>query len=140
MIGLGISIVSSAGNGAPALGAELVTNGDFENGDTGWTGLNVVNGVANTISTTGYQVISTTNGSDYQVRFNCDAKGVIPQLSVQNGNTTGNPVILTIGPSGNGTMLPYSGTFTALGPDSIVILSNGSNTALWDNISIKEVL
>ena len=36
---------------ASPLGPELVINGNFGNGDTGWTGLNVVNGVANTIST-----------------------------------------------------------------------------------------
>jgi len=128
-------------NEAPALslGTEEVTNGDFENGDTGWTGLNVVGGVANTIATTGYQVISTIPGQNYDIKFKCDAVGVSPQLQVQNGNVTGSPVIAEVNPSGNGVMEPYSTTFTALSVDSIIILSNGSNTALWDNISVKRV-
>ena len=125
---------------ASPLGPELVINGNFGNGATGWLGLDVVDGVARTIDVTGTQVISTTAATEYQLTFNCDAKGVIPQLAVQNGNVTGSPVIVTVGPSGNGVMLPYSATFTALGPDSIIVLSNGSNTASWDNISIKEVL
>ena len=124
---------------APTLGPELVTNGNFSNGATGWIGMNVVDGVANTISTTGTQVITTEAGKEYRLTFDADAKGVVPQLAIQNGNVTPSPVIITIGPAGTG-MNPYSATFTALGPDSIIVLSNGSNTALWDNISIKEVL
>jgi len=120
-------------------GSEEVINGDFENGDAGWTGLNVAGGVANTVSTTGYQVINTIAGQDYSVNFECDAKGVSPQLQIQNGNTTGSPVIAEVNPSGNGVMVPYSTTFTALDVESIVILSNGSNTALWDNVSIKRI-
>ena len=124
---------------APTLGPELVTNGNFSNGATGWIGMNVADGVANTISTTGTQVITTEAGKEYRLTFDADAKGVVPQLAIQNGNVTPSPVIITIGPAGTG-MNPYSATFTALGPDSIIVLSNGSNTALWDNISIKEVL
>jgi len=127
-------------SGADILGAELVANGDFENGDTGWTGLDVVGGVARTISTTGYQVIGTVNGTEYEVLLECDAQGVSPQLQIQNGATTGSPVLAEVNPSGNGVMNSYSTSFTALGPDSIVVLSNGSNSALWDNISIKEIL
>jgi len=123
----------------PAVDLERVLNGDFEDGDTGWTGVSVTNGQATTVSTTGYQVIHTTAGIEYSLNFTCDAKGVSPQLQIQNGNVTGSPVIAEVNPSGNGAMVPYSATFTALGPDSIVILSNGSNTALWDNISIKAV-
>jgi len=99
----------------------------------------VVDGVARTLDTTAYQVISTEAGTEYRLRLDCDAKGVSPQVSIQNGATTGSPVIATVDPTGNGSMLPFSTTFTALGPDTIVVLSNGSNTALWDNISIKRV-
>ena len=138
---IGISLTENAlsGGSGPTLGIEIVENGYFNKGDLDWVGMNVVDGVANTIDTTGTQVISTTNTSKYQVTFTADAKGVVPQLAMQNGNVTPGTVLLTIGPTGNG-MLPYSGTFTAIGPESIIVLSNGSNTALWDNISIKEVL
>ena len=118
---------------------ELVINGDFSNGDTGWVGMNVVNGVANTIDTTGTQVINTEASKEYALHFTADAKGVVPQLGIQDGNVTPSPVIITVGPAGTG-MKPYSTTFTALGPECIIVLSNGSNTSLWDNISIKEVL
>ena len=118
---------------------ELVTNGSFSEGTTGWTGLEVVDGVARTLDTTAYQVISTEAGTEYRLRLDCDAKGVSPQCQVQNGAVTGSPPIAELNPSGNIGMQGYSTTFIALGPDSIVVLSNGSNTALWDNISIKRV-
>jgi len=95
--------------------------------------------VARTLSTTGYQVIRTSIGSEYKLTFDCDAKGVSPQLQVQNGNTTGSAPIAEVNPSGDIGMQEYSITFTALGVDSIIVLSNGSNTALWDNISIKVI-
>jgi len=134
--------MSKSSGGAIAVGSvvtppELATNGTFDDGDTGWVGLDVVDGVARTLSTTGYQVISTVAGVVYKLSFVCDAKGVSPQLQVQNGNVTGSPVIAEVNPAGNGQMKGYSTTFTALGPDSIIILSNGSNTALWDNISVR---
>jgi len=118
-------------------GDELVVNGDFENGATGWTGMNVTGGVANTISTTGSQVISTVAGRSYKVTLECDAKGVAPQSQIQDGVVTGSPVLSTVNPTGNGVMKPYSMTFVAGGSDSIIVISNGSNTALWDNFSVK---
>lgn len=118
---------------------ELVTNGSFNNGTAGWTGLVVVDGVARTFDVTGTQVISTTAGVEYLLTLDCDAKGVVPQLAIQNGNVTGSPVIVTIGPTGSGIMVPQAATFTALGPESIIVISNGSNTALWDNISITNI-
>jgi len=124
----------------PTFGSEIVINGNFDDGTTGWTGLDVIDGVARTVSTTGYQVISTVAATEYRLTFLCDAKGVSPQLQIQNGNVTGSPVIAEVNPSGNTGMKGYQATFTALGIDSIIILSNGSNTALWDNISIKEIL
>ena len=135
--GLSKSAGAAIGIGVAGLGPELVINGDFSNGDTGWIGMNVVDGVANTIDTTGTQVINTVAGVEYRISFACDAKGVIPQLGIQDGNTTPSPVIITIGPTGTG-MNPYSGTFIAIGPECIIVLSNGSNTALWDNISVRE--
>ena len=130
-VGLGI---------VPTLGLEIVTNGDFDDGTTGWTGLDVIDGVARTLDTTGYQVVSTEIGTEYKVTFLCDAKGASPQLQIQNGNITGSPVIGEVNPAGNGVMKPCSTTFTALGLESIIILSNGSNTALWDDISVREIL
>ena len=133
-VAVGLGIVD------PTFGPEIVTNGNFDDGTTGWTGLSVIDGVARTLDTTGYQVVSTEIGTEYRVSFTCDAKGVSPQLQIQNGNVTGSPVIGEVNPSGNTGMKGYQTTFTALGVDSIIILSNGSNTALWDNISIKEIL
>jgi len=118
-------------------GDELVTNGDFEDGATGWTGMNVTGGVANTIATTGSQVINTVAGMSYEVTLECDAKGVSPQSQIQNGAVTGSPVLSEVNPSGNGVMKPYSMTFVAGGSDSIIVISNGSNTALWDNFSVR---
>ena len=129
----------SINTAADTLWPELVTNGDFENGATGWDSINVVDGVANTINGTGTQVITTAIGVEYSVHFDCDAKGGVPQLAVQNGNSAPSPVLVSIACSGNGVFKAYSGVFTAGGLESIIVISNGSNLALWDNVSIKEI-
>jgi len=117
---------------------ELVINGDFSDGATGWDGIAVTDGIANTTGGTGTQVISTEIGVEYEVHFESNAKGGVPQLAVQNGNSAPSPVLISIACGGN-TWKQYSGVFTAGGPESIVVISNGSNLALWDNVSIKKI-
>ena len=117
---------------------DLVTNGDFSDGATGWDGIAVTDGIANTTGGTGTQVISTEIGVEYEVNFDGNAKNGVPQLAVQNGNSAPSPVLVSIACGGT-TWKHYSGTFTAEGLESIIVISNGSNLALWDNVSIKEI-
>jgi len=123
------------------LGPELVTNGDFEDLDNGWTGLVVNNGIAKTVDTTGYQAISTVAGVEHELNFDCDNAGVAPLLAIQDGAVPPGVQIIGVDCSGGGAgFRHYSGRFKPLSADSVIVLSNGSNTAGWDNISVREVL
>jgi len=116
-------------------GAEEVVNGDFANGSSGWTGLEVVNGYARVNSaSSGSQSLTLTNGKTYRLTLDINAKGVTPSFNITNSTMS------TVTASGGDVFKTYSVFFTVVSTGlSNISLSNGSQTALWDNISIKEI-
>jgi len=116
-------------------GAEEVVNGDFANGSSGWTDLEVVNGYARVNSArSGSQSLTLTNGKTYRLTLDINAKGVSPSFNITNSTMS------TVTASGGDVFKTYSVFFTVVSTGlSNISLSNGSQTALWDNISIKEI-
>ena len=116
-------------------GAEEVVNGDFANGSSGWTGLEVVNGYARVNSAgAGSQSLTLTNGKTYRLTLDINAKGVSPGFNITNSTMS------TVTASGGDVFKTYSVFFTVVSTGlSNISLSNGSQTALWDNISVKEI-
>ena len=118
------------------LGSELVTNGNFSNGSTGWateTGWSVVNNVMVHSGTIGNNSIGqtsfvTTVGKIYRLTFDLISGSV--SFRPTHSSTTGQ-VILT----GTGTKtVTYGGTGTG-----IQILTNNMTNVAVDNISVREV-
>ena len=136
----------------PVVGPELVTNGDFSNGTTGWTatadtGLSVIGGQleidTNTNAVSGaYQSFSTVAGKFYKAT-----------ATLKNGTATNANVRAVNGFTNTGTFLADSSVvtssantevsviFAAISAASTVYLRvNGlDKTAYFDNISVKEV-
>ena len=125
----------------PVLGDELITNGDFENGDTDWI-LNPSSGTA--IVSNGKLNFTNSNSSGTQVRqrnipyiVGKTYKITYTVTDYIQGNvrlSVGNQ--LTTSVSANGTFTEYK-TYTS-GLNSTYIYTNGTTLSI-DNISIKEV-
>lgn len=126
----------------------LVTNGDFSNGTTGWTGsycnLSETNGtllVTNTANNGwAYQTINTEVGKTYSVSVNVIAESannfwfVVSSDLHPDTNQLLNKVIPTTG--------VQTATFVATGSESTVILRvNGASGSYieFDNVSVQEV-
>jgi hypothetical protein len=129
------------------LGPELVTNGDFSQGTTGWASVlggsvSVINGVATfassaTSSTTAEQVISVTQGKWYVT--------TVDVLALSAGNQS-----LTVGTSSGGSQL-FTSSSTALGKRTAIFYAtantvylgwncgNSYRSATIDNISVREL-
>ena len=120
----------------PEYGAELVTNGDFSGGSTGWTaasGWSIASGKATASATNNNLQTSTsivTGGTNYIVSFEISnySSGT---LNVDLGTST------------------YNGQYTSNGLKSIVLTAGGFNKLRFyggsiscdiDNVSVKEVL
>jgi len=116
-------------------GGELVVNGDFANGSSGWTGLEVVNGYARVNSAAaGSQSLTLTNGKTYRLTLDINAKGVTPSFKITNSTMS------TVAAYGGDVFKTYSVFFTVGSTGlSNISLNNGSQTALWDNVSVKEI-
>jgi len=131
------------------LGPELVTNGDFSNGDTGWSAgystLSVSGGflvITNTGVNNGnaQQAISTSPGKTY--KLTCDfVRGTSLRVYLQVGTT---PAAFNLGYD---TKTTASGTlqviFMATGTTSHISAHNGEasvgTTNSFDNISVREL-
>ena len=126
------------------LGSELVTNGDFSNGTTGWAAgsstISVVGGqlqVQNSGATYGYayQRVDVVIGKTYKVTVTIT--NVSTQGYINLGSSLGNGSInQTAGP---GTINLY---FTATSTNCYIQLLNinaNNGIALYDNISVKEL-
>lgn len=127
------------------LGSELVTNGDFSSGTTGWTlqpGVSVVDGVAvfdgaTSFSANSVMLAPTTSinviaGRTYRVSFTITAN-TTRAVGVILGGTTG----LSAGTPGT-----YTSFITPASSGSLSILArfdNGTRTGGVDNISVKEL-
>jgi hypothetical protein len=130
-----------------ALGAELVTNGDFSNGATGWTisqtGASVVavaGGIASISSPAGDTAsiattpAGTTNGNKYVVQF--DATITSGAGYVYFGDTSGAASRYSFATSGRKTAILTKGSVTALLGFSRE--AAGANFSV-DNISVREI-
>ena len=123
------------------LGPELVTNGDFSNGTTGWSNitatLSVVagEGVVTSASSFGYvrQTMTTVVGKTYQFTLNARV-GTTNRFTfavasgVVNAETT------------SSTTVPLRCVYTATATTTNIWLQvNNAGTAFVDNISVKEL-
>lgn len=120
-----------------ALGSELVTNGDFSGGSTGWTtgaGWTISGGVATggtaTASLSSTNSIGAVAGKTYQVTFTVTAY-------------TSGTVRANIGAAVNGIVRSATGTYTELiasiGGDGRIYFVVSNFVGSIDNISVKEL-
>jgi len=133
----------------PILGSELLVNGDFSNGTTGWTAnnatLNNVNGELEIVSTgTGpraQQPITLVVGKRYLLRFKL-RRGTAPNASqVRFGTSAGVSDILSTSSLSD---VYREIEFTANSSSAVLTIGYGETatgqTSYWDNISIRELL
>jgi len=118
-------------------GAELVINGSFSNGVNGWVSMQETDGVGSTLDGEGYQAITVTPAETYHFSCKCDRVGVSPSISVKDSTQSGSSLVV-FHPSGVGVHV-YEGEFTAISSTAVIHFGNGSNTALFDDVSTKQV-
>ena len=130
---------------------ELLTNGTFSNGTTGWNAhgstLSVSNGQLSVADNGGYtkawQAITTVANEAYELTFtgvSVTGQSLVVGLSGTpvNYNTWGD--IRTFAYSSSELPVTYSYVFKATTTTTYISLgSEGSNTAVFDNVSIKKV-
>ncbi len=126
-----------SGGGGNVIPSNLVINGGFSNGANNWISMKEANGVGLTINGEGYQTVTTEIDATYKFNCQCDRSGVSPSISIKDKLPTGIS-LLVIHPTGTGWNT-YTGEFTALSLESVIHFGNGSNTALFDNVSIKAI-
>jgi hypothetical protein len=132
------------------LGSELVTNGDFSGGTTGWTGgsgaaISIVSGglLVDDPTSSGFanQTITTIANTYYKItgQFVAATASCQPAVWVGTTNLTSNLLALNLATN-------YTGTFTAyfLATSTTSFLSIGyvagpSQNVTIDNISVKEI-
>jgi hypothetical protein len=133
-----------------ALGQELVTNGDFSNGTTGWTraggtSLTETGGVATLTFaslTYVYQAITTVVGKTYRYSANLTAiSSTTTLVRIEKGdasNGVGNNVLNSSLNIGRRDLV-----FTATATTSYILVTTNTSTAgstiSFDNISVREI-
>jgi len=133
------------------LGPELVTNGDFSNGTTGWTAgdstISVVSGglrVTNTTTSSGNasQFFSTVIGRTYAVTFSALASSGA-NLDFRVGTSVASSVNLRVNSTTAGTNYTAYFSATATNTAISVVAFNSSGTigsfVSLDNISVREL-
>jgi hypothetical protein len=131
------------------LGPELVTNGDFSSGTTGWslqTATAAVAGGEVTVTSTGvnygqiYQSVTTVAGTWYRISATMRAGTASSvNLRAETTLTVGNLLVQTTTSTSN---VVITGYFLATGASTIIgcANSNTSNgTGIFDNISVQAV-
>ena len=122
---------------------ELVTNGDFSNGTTGWTATNatvtVSDGVATIVDNTGTGTfetsITTVAGRTYRITYTTSATREAYVYALDSTRS----VILS-GPGATGTRTgTFSFVFVARDATSILLINDGSNSALTVKISAVSI-
>lgn len=130
------------------LGPELVTNGDFSNGTTGWSAINATQAVAGgqlTVTNVGaaygysFQSFATVVGKPYRISLDY-ILGTATFAYINIGTTQAAVDITQVTMSATGTA---SFVFVATATTVFVALVNNNNnnaTASWDNVSVREVI
>jgi len=116
---------------------ELVVNGNFSQGTAGWVQMQENNGHGSTLGSQGWQIISVEIGETYQFNSGYDRQGVHPSISVKADNETG-VSLLVFNPVANGWN-DVAGQFTATTATVAIHFGNGSDTALFDNVSLRKI-
>ena len=128
-------------------GAEEVTNGTFASGTTSWVAnasatLSISSGKlqvtrVSSSADTAYQIITTQTGLAYEISVDVIAGTRTPHFKVYNSSITGTNLVDKVS-TGNGT---YVVSFVALSTSTEIELRayGGNGTALYDNVSVKEI-
>ena len=131
-----------------APGAELVTNGDFSNGTTGWpvygsSTLSVVGGRLQVVASAAYagtQQTLSVGGANKSVWFNFDAEAGGAQVIVQVYDSTLGTLLFNdsvgVGASVTKSVLFNTQSFSSI---TILVRSIGASTFFLDNISVKQI-
>lgn len=135
----------------PILGPELVVNGDFSNGTTGWSVTSPTQASISSDSgelvvsvTTGIagvsQSLTTTAGRAYQITANV-RRGTTSDVRLRANDGTFSGSILAETPAiTNTTPTAVTITATAIGVTTVIHLRcNGAGTGYFDNISFREI-
>ncbi|MEN9317318.1 MAG: uncultured phage MedDCM-OCT-S45-C18 [Pseudomonadota bacterium] len=135
-----------------AIGPELVTNGNFSNGTTGWTTQNgstaitVTNGEAELAAGTYAQQSGLTFAINktYLLQFLVRSSGgVSPRISICTGNfLAGEQVVTTIPVASYATQRLFTAYFTPSGAKSVLVFkedTGAGGTMFIDNISVREI-
>jgi hypothetical protein len=140
LIGSSSNIYWTAANGsiAETLGPELITNGDFSSGSTGWkltSGWAVSGGALVGTSVPGFnnfvQTTTMVAGTLYRVTFNLTVTAGSLQIGLPNGAISGSAELTTGG--------AYSFLWYAGGASFAGRAGSGGFTGSIDNISVKAV-
>ena len=138
---------------AAAASPELVTNGGFTSGDTGWTiggtggSQSVVSGELQVVRTVGgtssSQSFTTVSGRTYVVDGvqRVVSGSAQPNLVARTGSDPAATVVGNGAATSSGTMVANSFVFVATGTTTFIHLQVGTanGTVAFDNISVKEV-
>ena len=144
-----VGLMLDKSKGLP-LGPELVTNGDFSNGATGWTAVNsasltVVSGymrvTCNAMDSRAQQSFSVTSGNWYKLSYLAKPKDSTAFGQTYIGTTAGSGNLLIRSETTSG---PVSVIFRATTNTVFVNLYGSStntagNYSEWDNISVREL-
>jgi hypothetical protein len=134
----GCSVAANQNPFQATLGPELVTNGDFSNGATGWvlgTGWSVSDGVASKVAGTGSSIsrnFGAVAGRTYQVTITVTRSAGFAFIRI--GSVTDN----TVGISSTGTFTRFvvAGTLDA----NFYFFGDSAFVGTIDNISIREAI
>ena len=144
-----VGLVLDTKNGTPVLGPELVTNGDFSNGTTGWSVYGATLSVASgecSVTNNGinygqvYRAIATVIGKTYRISATVRAVNVgYVSLRAETVLTVGN---LCDQKTSSATNVTLTGVFVAVGTSTIIGCANthtNNGVGVFDNISVREI-
>jgi hypothetical protein len=122
------------------LGSELVTNGDFSNGSTGWTAGANVSFSASGATFSAFDTLSQTTsgfvqGRTYRITFSYTVLTGAPGFGLRLGQTASNDYLITSQTTGTVSLsVVAGGTGT-----TFQFRYNNTGTFTIDNISVKEL-
>jgi len=104
---------------------------------SGWVQMQVAGGFGSTDGSQVWQYVPVQNGRTYQFSCDYDRQGVNPSISVK-ANAENGTSLLVFNPVADGWN-NVAGQFTATSNMVAVHFGNGSDTALFDNVSIVKI-